>query len=120
MPTYSGRSGFFQVDGVLMPAVTWSISSEVELEDYSNTATGRFVANLPNLQSFTIQANGYWAGSIGLVIGSLHTLRLGVFSGMASYAVTARIKSFTLSQDVKGAARFELTATSEGPFTTVF
>lgn len=120
MPAYSGKTGYLAIDGVSLPLTSWSIKVSNELEDVSNADDGAFVVTRSNISGSEISAEGFWTGETGLVDGSTHTFTLGVSASGPFFIVTATIREMELSQDVKGVAKFRLSAQSEGQYTTQF
>jgi len=112
----SGKTAFLSINGVPLPLTSITITSENELQDVSNADTGAFVATVSDISDFTITAEGFWSGHIGLVEGATYQFAIGASAAGPFVTGQAAITSLEVTISVKDAAKFRLTAQSEGEF----
>jgi len=113
---YAGKSGFLSIDGVSLQLTSFTVASQNELEDVSNADSGAFMVTVSHISSFTISAEGFWSGSIGLVEGGAYTFVMAASASGPYITGTATIRELEVTVDVKDVAKFRLTAQSEGEF----
>jgi hypothetical protein len=120
MPVLPGKTGFISVAGARLPFTSWSIKLQNEIEDVSNAVNGGTIVSLPNISSIDITAEGFWPGTLGIREGTVYTFGFGATSAGPVFAITAMVRDLTITQDVRGVAKFTITAQSTGNFIILF
>lgn len=116
---HSGKNGYVLVGGVARAFNTWEYVIDADDPDVTNwTSAGKKRQTVPGVERFSMKCKGplEWGGN-NLTRGTIYTVALGVDEGLF-YTGPARLKSISVSNDMKGAPQLDVTFESTGDFVT--
>lgn len=93
------------------------IDYEGEIVDTMNFTSGGFRENAAGPAGARITVRGPYPGALGLGPGDAVTVTHAVGGGTPSFAVPARVATFSLETDVKGVTQVAYNLESNGAFT---
>jgi hypothetical protein len=116
---YGGKFGYVSLGAglpALMNFAEWTLAFDGDDPDATNFLSGGCSENVEGIHDGTITLNGPLnTGNVGLTRGGVYVFNLGVGPGYF-FSVTARVKTITPSQKVRGKGEISVTAKTTGVF----
>ena len=120
MANISGKLGFIQINSTLVPFSKWTFELDNETVPVTNFFSGGFREIVTGITQGTIKASGpHNTGFMPIRVDAKVAFTLGIGPGMFTNQIAAVIRNVVLDEDVEGTPMLNITAETNGIFSTV-